>query len=120
MSGQSFQRCWTESSKGMVSNSPSSSETRVCLKSNGRFGLDRSSLRVCFGQIDNEWPVAAARLWMCTVRLGLSRLLESRVSDSYLGVVGGRASAGHRTRAVGGELLVRRTKEDGEGSCPCA
>ena len=41
--------------------------------------------------------------------------LESRVSDSYLGVVGGRASAGHRTRAVGGELLVRRTKEDGEG-----
>ncbi len=46
-----------------------------------------------------------------TVRLELS-FWGLGVSDSYLGVFGGRASAGHRTRAVGGELLVRRTKED--------
>ena len=72
------------------------------------------------GQIENEWPVPTHDCGCAQYSSAWVVFWGSWVSDSYLGVFGGRASAGHRTRAVGGELLVRRTKEDGEGSCPCA
>src|SRR5437667_10731434 len=97
--------------RGLVSNSLSSSETRACLKSNWRFGLDGSSLRVCFGQMENEWPVPAARWCMCPLQFGLSCLLGPRVSDTDLGLSGRTASAGIPRRLLVGKLVDCRTRE---------